>query len=372
MTRTKYLHQLEQLLFSLQDNEKQDVLDYFAEYFEETNDDQEAIEQLGSPEKAAKEILHNLKTKQDDTTDNADKQSYFSREEESNKRMDDDSRQHFDKDTFKKNFKEEFKKNFTENFKAHFKETFLSDFLKNFKFTSYTDDTIEKGPIALEPFHRLKIDVEDSNVAIKSTHQETPYLTYKVFKDMPETPFYFTLEDDLLTLENIDVDIAQVTLFVPKDSRLEQMDVRAGDANLHMEGLSISKVSIDADDSNLTIKQSVLCNATIELQDCNWTMKNITLSDTAIELEDCNLTANHCQFSNLVDLDIQDSNLVLKESNLESLNWDVEIEDGFLYLPEQLQMFVERTGEGLHLKKLQENPIGTVKIIGQDCIVTIK
>lgn len=60
MTRADYLNQLEQALFQLHPSARQEALDYFNEYFDEKENDEQAIQELGSPKEAAHEILANL------------------------------------------------------------------------------------------------------------------------------------------------------------------------------------------------------------------------------------------------------------------------------------------------------------------------
>ena len=60
MKREDYLLELKNNLGSLSPQEVQDVLDYFTEYFEEKNDDEKVIAELGSPLEAAREILKNM------------------------------------------------------------------------------------------------------------------------------------------------------------------------------------------------------------------------------------------------------------------------------------------------------------------------
>lgn len=56
MTREEYLNQVENLLNSLTNDEKKEAISYYSDYFEEANDDEKIIEELGSPEKLAKVI----------------------------------------------------------------------------------------------------------------------------------------------------------------------------------------------------------------------------------------------------------------------------------------------------------------------------
>ncbi|NQJ74053.1 DUF1700 domain-containing protein [Streptococcus suis] len=64
MTRADYLNQLEQALFQLHPSARQEALDYFNEYFDEKENDEQAIQELGSPKEAAHEILANLYDKE--------------------------------------------------------------------------------------------------------------------------------------------------------------------------------------------------------------------------------------------------------------------------------------------------------------------
>ncbi|HEM4890819.1 TPA: DUF1700 domain-containing protein [Streptococcus suis] len=64
MTRADYLNQLEQALFQLHPSARQEALDYFNEYFDEKDNDEEAIIELGTPDEAAKEIIANLYDKE--------------------------------------------------------------------------------------------------------------------------------------------------------------------------------------------------------------------------------------------------------------------------------------------------------------------
>lgn len=64
MTRNDYLDRLEKYLKHLPKEDFQDTLDYFNEYFDEKENDEEAIQELGSPEDAAREILATLYDKE--------------------------------------------------------------------------------------------------------------------------------------------------------------------------------------------------------------------------------------------------------------------------------------------------------------------
>lgn len=56
MTREEYLNQLKNCLNSLTCDELNEALQYYSDYFEESNDDQKVIAELGTPEELAKTI----------------------------------------------------------------------------------------------------------------------------------------------------------------------------------------------------------------------------------------------------------------------------------------------------------------------------
>lgn len=62
MTKTEYLNKLQKYLKRLPVSDYEDTMDYFREYFDEIDDDEidQAIEELGTPKKAASELLNQL------------------------------------------------------------------------------------------------------------------------------------------------------------------------------------------------------------------------------------------------------------------------------------------------------------------------
>lgn len=60
MNRDEYLAQLKKLLSSLTLDEQNEALQYYADYFEEADDDQKVISELGSPEELAESITQKL------------------------------------------------------------------------------------------------------------------------------------------------------------------------------------------------------------------------------------------------------------------------------------------------------------------------
>lgn len=60
MTREEYINQLKKYLKRLPKNDYENAVEYFNEYFEEVEDEQKAMEELGTPKEAAAELLTHL------------------------------------------------------------------------------------------------------------------------------------------------------------------------------------------------------------------------------------------------------------------------------------------------------------------------
>ena len=56
MTREEYLNELKSCILALPVEEQNEALDYYYNYFEDANDDEKVIAELGSPAKLAEEI----------------------------------------------------------------------------------------------------------------------------------------------------------------------------------------------------------------------------------------------------------------------------------------------------------------------------
>ncbi len=78
MNKEEYINQLRNNLSSLTDEEKESAIEYYSDYFDEANDDQKVIAELGSPEELAKSIIEKLAnalvdTKKSDSEEKDDK-----------------------------------------------------------------------------------------------------------------------------------------------------------------------------------------------------------------------------------------------------------------------------------------------------------
>ena len=87
MTKEEYLNQLKMHLNALTQDELTEALQYYSDYFEEANDDQKVINELGTPEELAKIIIEKfanvpVKTeKETEETSQEDKKNDYEQEE---------------------------------------------------------------------------------------------------------------------------------------------------------------------------------------------------------------------------------------------------------------------------------------------------
>ena len=87
MTKEEYLNQLKMHLNALTQDELNEALQYYSDYFEEANDDQKVINELGSPEELAKIIIEKfanvpVKTeKETEETSQEEKKNDYEQEE---------------------------------------------------------------------------------------------------------------------------------------------------------------------------------------------------------------------------------------------------------------------------------------------------
>lgn len=89
MTREEYLNQLKNNIQSLTLDEQAEALQYYSDYFEEADDDEKVMEELGSPEELAKTVKENFSnalvksksdSKSEEKSEESDNNTYNSQE----------------------------------------------------------------------------------------------------------------------------------------------------------------------------------------------------------------------------------------------------------------------------------------------------
>ncbi len=86
MTREEYMTELKNKINSLTDEEKAEALQYYSDYFEDADDDEKVMKELGTPDEAAKMIMEKFSnalvgTKKDEEEDSSESSPYTESDE---------------------------------------------------------------------------------------------------------------------------------------------------------------------------------------------------------------------------------------------------------------------------------------------------
>ena len=386
MKREDYLLELKNNLGSLSPQEVQDVLDYFTEYFEEQNDDEKVIAELGSPLEAAREILKNMEK---DASAQAESQN-SNHQSENETNVDQDSFE----ENVQKDFQTNFGKNFQENFQKKFRENFLKHFLKNFTFSvskSDSADIIELDPILLENLTSIILNLEDENLSIFTSDLQEAQLTYRLDKKGANQAMPYTISqgqlhlfsDDDLFIQKIILEIHRTASLSEIRGQLDEVNLQtrditvtkirleAEDSNLSLEHLQAEYFELDSDDCNLSLSDSQLSKVILNLEDTNGTIQSSSFATLEIEADDCNLSSQ----ANLIE-----SNLLLQASDcylsheMERQtvgNLSITASDSSVSLPEDLIGQVLKNDDDFFFIRQVENASSQTSIRCEDCSLTI-
>ncbi|MDW8725919.1 DUF4097 family beta strand repeat-containing protein [Streptococcus suis] len=369
MTRADYLNQLEQALFQLHPSARQEALDYFNEYFDEKDNDEEAIIELGTPDEAAKEIIANLPedaliTEKDQASPHSSKPFDFN--------FDFDFQ--FDWDGFFKHFKHS-------AFQAR----------ERMELTAKIEE--------LPEFSNLQISLEDQALSVQSYDGETVLLHNPISEDGSYQAFDYQLVQDSLYISSKPTpnhlyfsnnQISSAILKIPKkllpltslnlkttDSSLtivdvqvcEQMVVNAKDSSISMTKVSCPSSALRLEDSTLTISDGQLSELKLEASDAVITFSSMSLSDAKITLEDCVWKLKDFVLEKSLNCQAEDSVLTYKPST--DISLDIWEEDSSLKLPKDMAFTMMKEGDITHLSYKQENSPAQLVIHCEDCQLNV-
>ncbi|NQN67895.1 DUF4097 family beta strand repeat protein [Streptococcus suis] len=370
MTRAEYLNQLEQALAQLHPSAKQEALDYFNEYFDEKDDDQTAIAELGNPQEAAKEIIANLPedaliTEKDQGASQSAKAFDF----------DFDFDFQFDWDGFFKHFKHSaYQARERMELKAKIEE--------------------------LPEFSSLQISLEDQALSVQTYDGETVLLHNPVSEDGNYQAFDYQLVQDslyltsnpspnhlyfsnnqassailklpkkLLPLTNLNLNTRDSSLTMVDVQVSEQLVVNAADSSLTMTGVNSQKSTLDLEDTSLVLSGGQLRDLTLKASDSVINLTSLYLSHASIELEDCVWNLNEFALENSLNCKAEDTILTFKPTT--DISIDITEEDSSLKLPKDKAFTMMKEDDITHHSYKQENSPAQLVIHCQDCQLTIE
>ncbi|HFI0704528.1 TPA: DUF4097 family beta strand repeat-containing protein [Streptococcus suis] len=369
MTRADYLNQLEQALFQLHPSARQEALDYFNEYFDEKDNDEEAIIELGTPDDAAKEIIANLPedaliTEKDQASPHSSKPFDF-------------------------NFDFDFQFDW-ENFFNNFKHSAYQA-RERIKLTSKIEE--------LPEFLNLQISLEDQALSVQSYDGETVLLHNPVSEDGSYQAFDYQLVQDSLYISSKPTpnhlyfsnnQISSAILKIPKkllplanlnlntrDSSLTMVDVqvseelvlKATDTSLTMSDLQSPLTSLQLEDTTLSISGGQSRDLTLKASDSVINLTSLYLSHASLELEDCVWKLNEFALENSLNCKAEDTILTFKPTT--DISIDITEEDSSLKLPKDKAFTMMKEDDITHLSYKQENSPAQLVIHCQDCQLSI-
>ncbi|HEM3457894.1 DUF4097 family beta strand repeat-containing protein [Streptococcus suis] len=349
MTRADYLNQLEQALFQLHPSARQEALDYFNEYFDEKDNDEEAIIELGTPDEAAKEIIANLP--EDALITEKDQASPHS------------------------------SKPFDFNFDFDFQFDW-ENFFNNFKHSAYqARERIELTAKIeeLPEFSNLQISLEDQALSVQSYDGETVLLHNPVSEDGSYQAFDYQLVQDSLYISSKPTpnhlyfsnnQISSAILKIPKKLLpLTSLNLKTTDSSLSMADVHSQVSVLHLEDSTLTLSGGQLTEVTLEASDSIINLTSLNLSHASIELEDCVWKLNEFALENSLNCKAEDTILTFKPST--DISLDIWEEDSSLKLPRDKAFTMMKEDDITHLSYKQENNPALLVIHCQDCQLTI-
>lgn len=361
MTRTEYLNQLEQALAQLHPSAKQEALDYFNEYFDEKDNDEEAIIELGTPDEAAKEIIANLP-----------EDALIESTSQSAKPFDFDFQ--FDWENFFNNFKHS-------AYQAR----------ERIELTAKIEE--------LPEFLNLQISLEDQALSVQTYDGETVLLHNPVSENDSYQAFDYQLVQDslyltsnpspnhlyfsnnqtssailkipkkLLPLTNLNLNTRDSSLTMVDVQVSEQLVLKATDTSLTMSGVHSQKSTLDLEDTSLVLSGGQLRDLTLEASDTVITLSSLNLANATIRLEDCIWNLKECDLNGKLSCHAKDSVLTFKPNT--DISMDITEEDSSLKLPKDKAFTVMKEDDITHLSYRQENSPAQLVIHCQDCQLTV-
>ncbi|HFI0135096.1 TPA: DUF4097 family beta strand repeat-containing protein [Streptococcus suis] len=369
MTRADYLNQLEQALSQLHPSARQEALDYFNEYFDEKADDLAAINELGTAEEAAKEIIANLPedaliAKEDQGTSQSAKAFDF----------DFDFDFQFDWDSFFNNFRHSaFQARERIELTAKIEE--LPDFAslqiiledQALSVQSYEGDKV----VLHNPFsEEISYQAFDYQLVQDSLYLSSkPLPDHLNFSNQQTSSAILKIPKRLLPLTSLNLKTTDSSLTMAAVQASEQLVINAEDSSISMTKVSCPSSALGLTDATLTILDGRLGELKLEASDAVITLSSMSLSDARIRLEDCVWKLKDFVLEKSLNCQAEDSVLTFKPNT--DISLDIWEEDSSLKLPKDKAFTMMKEGDITHLSYKQENSPAQLVIHCQDCQLNV-
>lgn len=363
MTRNEYLNQLKIHLTSLSEQELEDVLDYFEEYFADRGDDIKAIQELGAPKDAANEILRNLGKEQESDKQNEEDVSYT-----------------------------DLGANIRNAVHQYLNSSFLKKILKDTDVSiniNGKSDTIQTEPVKLPHLQHIQLNINDTNLIVSQTETDTPQLRFEVEKEQADIALPYHFENGKLLIQCDDT-IEKIIIELPSSYVLQQMTATLEDANASIKGIKITTLSVQAEDTNLAFSHLEIAQLIAHLEDSNLSLVGSHVTNGRLKAERSNLTIHSNQFNqisfltndsnltlskndiiHLIQIEMEDSHLTIERGEETNVNYSIESIDSTLHFADDLRGDTHFKGDTTSFHTHYDNCSATLTIQCEDSYVTI-
>lgn len=270
MTRKKYISILEKNITTLTDAEKMEAIQYYTDYFEEADDDEKVIEELGAPEELAKTIMEKFS-------------NAVSSKEETNKTSEDQN-------------------NSTKNYSDAYS-------------WSFKNEDISALSINVGACHTVIIPGKDWSIETRGIRKESFFCSIKNGKLTIDN----TKRIDIFDFFNHDRKsriVPRILITIPENTNLDELQIKleagllkthtlslsgkrclftVGAGNLELDGINAENANLHCGMGNITFKGKLTGKANI---DCGMGNISLLLSDSEENFSyDCKIGLGEFKFN---------------------------------------------------------------------------
>lgn len=326
MNREEYLNQLKKHLRKLPKSDYENAMEYFTEYFEEVGE-QQAMEELGTPEEAAADIVNNL----------------LNQNPKNNRK----SGKHVELKIFLGIFLLLFgaaaivflvnmgKGTDNGNIKVDTGQIKTGNTQKegteNTQEGSRDKDGIstwQASDIRFDSVNGIKADLSGIDLKIAASDDKEFHMSYELHCMNRKNPLSYALENGILKLTATDFkepswsgwfwnagNITKnydncITLHIPSDAVLKSCGLDMADGDLIIEGFHCNRMEIEAADGDMDIKDGFCQEALLKTEDGNIIFSNITVSgDLQIDTADGDINVSDLNVNGGAGFDTADGDI---------------------------------------------------------------
>lgn len=388
MNREEYLNQLKKHLRKLPKSDYENAMEYFTEYFEEVGEHQ-AVEELGTPEEAAADIINNLLNQNQKNGKAGGKREKIKilsgifvllfgaavivfllnmGSRKGNGGLEDG----------------------TGNIKAGNIQKNDTDGTQNGEKDTSGIKIWQSEDIRLGSVGSIEADLNYIDLKIAVSDDKDFHMSYELHCMNHKNPLSYHLQDGLLKLEEADFKVpslrswiwstdsmannyySYITLYVPSGIVLKSCDLNMADGDLRINGLNCNLMKIESADGDMNIRDGSCQKAVLKTEDGDIIFSNAAIAeDLQIDTADGDISASGLDIKGEARLDTADGDITTSGFNVNGAMY-VDTADGdvsFTGFKVLKEMKINVEDGDISLSGLSAK--GTVEIVSGDGDITI-